>query len=159
MITLEQVIISRGDIEKIYRAEKKLTLWRGLHNSEVDNKLNPLYPDFYSKQLPNGDIRAPDVTIIKEGVKEVVLSEEGVGTSLVDKEGIFGYKNWEYFVIPKGTHIPSELIITKDHYMARRNRLNLIAPLILESQRQMQFEKTLPMRYAIVGSGCVYILT
>ncbi|MEM5545171.1 hypothetical protein [Pseudoalteromonas fuliginea] len=120
MITLEQVIISRGDIEKIYRAEKKLTLWRGLHNSEVDNKLNPLYPDFYSKQLPNGDIRAPDVTIIKEGSKEVVLSEEGVGTSLVDKEGIFGYKNWEYFVIPKGTHIPSELIITKDHYMARK---------------------------------------
>ncbi|RCU50869.1 hypothetical protein DU002_05960 [Corallincola holothuriorum] len=122
MITLEEIIVRRGDIEKIYRSERPLTLWRGLHNSEVNSKSNPLYPDFYRKTLPNGDIREPDVTVVKdeESGKEIVFSEEGVGTSLVDKEGIFGHKNWQYFTIPKGTHIPEELVITKDHYIARK---------------------------------------
>jgi len=122
MITLEQIIIERGDIEKIYRSEKELTLWRGLHNSEVKLKLNPLYPDFYKKELSNGSIREPDVSIITDKVTglETVLSEEGVGTSLVDQKEIFGNKNWQYFVIPKGTNIPQELVITKDHYMPRK---------------------------------------
>ncbi|EHH2451433.1 hypothetical protein MPV89_004207 [Vibrio vulnificus] len=120
MITLEDIIIERGDVEKIYRSVHDLKLWRGLHNSDV-GRANPLYPDFYRKVLPNGDIREPDVTIVKgSDGKERVLSEEGVGTSLVDKEGIFGFKNWQYFVIPAGTHIPEELLITKDHYIPRK---------------------------------------
>jgi hypothetical protein len=120
MLTLEEIIISRGEIEKIYRANIALTLWRGLHSS--DDKINPLYPDFYRRDLPNGDIREPDVTIVRDQKtgKEIVKSEEGVGTSLTDKEGLFGHKSWEYYVIPKGTVIPKELIITKDHYLARK---------------------------------------
>ena len=122
MITLEEIIIKRGDIEKIYQSDKDLTLWRGLHNSEVNTKPNPLYPDFYEKETANGDVRQPDVTIVKDGVtgKEVVKSEEGVGTSLVDKDGVFGHGNWKYFTIPAGTHIPPELIITRDHFMRRK---------------------------------------
>ena len=64
MLTLEEIIISRGEIEKIYKANIALTLWRGLHNS--DEKINPLYPDFYTRNLPNGDIREPDVTLVRD---------------------------------------------------------------------------------------------
>lgn len=51
---------------------------------------------------------------------EYVKSEEGRGTSVTDKEGIFGHGRWQYISIPKGTPIPNELIITKDHWMARK---------------------------------------
>jgi hypothetical protein len=43
-----------------------------------------------------------------------------MGTSLSDQEGLFGYKNWDYVVIPAGTVVPEELIITKDHYIAKK---------------------------------------
>ena len=39
---------------------------------------------------------------------------------MVDRDVVFGIKNWEYFVIPAGTVIPNDLIITKDHYMPRK---------------------------------------
>ncbi|WP_425607677.1 hypothetical protein [Pseudoalteromonas ostreae] len=35
-------------------------------------------------------------------------------------DGLFGHKNWDYIVIPKGTLVPKELIITKDHYIAKK---------------------------------------
>ena len=119
MITLEQIIINRGDIEKIYRSEKDLTLWRGLHNSEAGTKRNPLYPDFYKKEISTGVFRKADVKITQDSAtgKEVIKSEEGKGTSLLDRSGAFGHKHWEYFLIPAGTHVPPELIITKDRYI------------------------------------------
>ncbi len=72
--------------------------------------------------MPNGDIRESDVSVYtdKNTGKPFIKSEEGRGTSIVDKEGIFGYGKWEYVTIPQGTIIPKELIITKDHYMARK---------------------------------------
>lgn len=120
MITLEEVIINRGNIEKIYKSNITLTLWRALNKSE--KRSNPLYPDLTPRQLPNGDIREADVRVYKDAKsgKDFVKSEEGVGTSVVDKEGIFGHKNWDYVTIPKGTTIPKELVITKDHFMARK---------------------------------------
>ena len=51
---------------------------------------------------------------------EYVKSEESRGTSLSDIDGLFGHKSWDYIVIPKGTTIPNELIITKDHYIPRK---------------------------------------
>ena len=119
-MTIEDILISRDEIEKIHRGEISLTLWRGLHVDET--KENPFYPDFdyEEKILPSGEIRDPDVnTEIVNGVR-YVKAELGMGTSTVDKEGIFGFKNWEYFVIPAGTSIPTELIITKDFYMKRK---------------------------------------
>ncbi|CCN70539.1 hypothetical protein [Vibrio nigripulchritudo] len=65
-------------------------------------------------------MRDPDVEKeLKDGVW-YVKAQIGKGTSIVDKEGIFGYKKWEYLVIPAGTTIPKELIITKDHYMQKK---------------------------------------
>lgn len=33
MVTLEEIIISRGDLEKIYRSDISLTLWRAINHS------------------------------------------------------------------------------------------------------------------------------
>lgn len=120
MITLEEIIISRGDIEKIYRSDIALTLWRAVNKSE-SSSTNPLYPDLQERTLPNGRVRLADVsTYTKDGVLHV-KSEESRGTSLSDTNGLFGYKNWEYVVIPAGTIIPAELIITKDHFIRKKN--------------------------------------
>lgn len=116
MITLEEIIISRGDLEKIYRSDISLTLWRAI-NKSGHRPSNPLYPDLKERSLPNGRVRLADVsTYSKDGVL-YVKSEESRGTSLSDKEGLFGHKNWEYVIIPAGTVVPRELIITKDHYI------------------------------------------
>ncbi len=119
MITLEDIIIARGDLEKIYHSDITLTLWRAINKSEKSKK-NPLYPDLKERALPNGRIRLADVsTYIKNGV-QYVKSEESRGASLSDKDGLFGHKNWDYVVIPAGTLIPKELIITKDHFIPNK---------------------------------------
>lgn len=118
MITLEDILISKDEVEKIYRGKSTLHLWRGL--SLDDDRSNPLYPDLEQRILPSGNVRDPDVNKeLRNGVW-YVKAEIGKGTSIVDKEGIFGYKKWEYLVIPAGTIIPKELIITKDHYMQKK---------------------------------------
>ncbi|BDU39766.1 Tse2 family ADP-ribosyltransferase toxin [Vibrio nigripulchritudo] len=119
MITLEDILISsKGEVEKIYRGKSTLHFWRGLNLD--DDRVNPLYPDLEQRILPSGSVRDPDVEKeLKDGVW-YVKAQIGKGTSIVDKEGIFGYKKWEYLVIPAGTTIPKELIITKDHYMQKK---------------------------------------
>jgi hypothetical protein len=119
MITLEEIIISRGDIEKIYKSDINLTLWRAI-NKSANQEVNPLYPDIEERMLPNGRVRVADVaTYSKDGIL-YVKSEESRGTSLTDKDGLFGYKNWDYVIIPAGTIIPSELIITQDHFIPKK---------------------------------------
>lgn len=121
-ITLEEIIIARGDIEKVYRAEISVTLWRALRRVETSASSNPLHPDVELRVLPNGDIRNPDIEtyIDKATGHRMVRAEEGKGTSVVDAPGIFGHTGWDYVTIPAGTFIPDELIITKDHYMPRK---------------------------------------
>lgn len=122
MHTMEEIILARGDIEKVYRKNLSVTLWRAV--SRTDPSPNPLYPDLVERELPNGDIRPADVATYKDARsgRMFVRSEEGRGTSLNDMSGIFGHGRWEYVVIPKGTFVPNELIIviTRDHYMARK---------------------------------------
>ena len=119
MITLEEIIISRGDMEKIYRSDISLTLWRAV-NKNGPKLTNPLHPDLKERILPNGRVRLADVSIYSKDGVLFVKSEESRGTSLSDKEGLFGNKNWDYVVIPAGTTIPQELIITKDHHIPKR---------------------------------------
>ncbi len=118
MVTLEDILISIGEVEKIYRGKSTLHFWRGL--SLGDGRPNPLHPDLEQRILPSGNVRDPGVgKELRNGVW-YVKAEIGKGTSIVDKEGIFGYKKWEYLVIPAGTIIPKEIIITKDHYMQKK---------------------------------------
>ncbi|HEY9043157.1 MAG TPA: hypothetical protein VIN66_13330 [Rheinheimera sp.] len=120
MNTIEKLLISRGELERIYVGQLHLYLWRALHNSAKAN--NPLYPDFEEREVRAGVLRAPDVEVTKDkSGNELVVSQLGKGTSLFDKPGAFGAGNWTYFEIPEGTQIPSGLIITKDSYNRRFN--------------------------------------
>jgi hypothetical protein len=121
MITLEQIYLSRGDLEKIYKTSVGVTLWRAVRKEENGADTNPLDPDLKERELPNGRIRLPDVATYKDAAGVTcVRAEEQRGTSLTDKPGLFGHDSWDYVVIPAGTVIPNELIITKDHYIPRR---------------------------------------
>jgi len=121
MKTLVDIIILRGDIEKIYKSDIDLTLWRAVYKEPQDDTINPLYPDLIEKTLPNGRIRFPDIsTFVNEDGVLYVKSEEGKGASLSDRAGIFGHKKWGYIVIPAGTALPDEIVITKDHYVSAK---------------------------------------
>jgi hypothetical protein len=60
------------------------------------------------RTLDNGDIREPDVSRYVDATtgKMKVRAEEGRGTSVSDAPGIFGYRHWEYIVIPKEPRSP-----------------------------------------------------
>lgn len=114
METIESLLISRGELDRIYVGEVKLYLWRSLHKSVKSS--NPLYPDFEPRQVRAGVLRAPDVEVKPLGGVEHVIAKLGQGTSLFDQPSVFGGDNWTYFEIPEGTVIPEGLIITKDAY-------------------------------------------
>lgn len=114
MKTIENLLISRGELDRIYTGQSTLFLWRSLHKNV--KTANPLYPDFDPREVRAGVLRAPDVEVKSvEGVP-CVVARLGQGTSLFDKPSVFGEKNWTYFEIPEGTDIPLGLIITRDAY-------------------------------------------
>lgn len=118
MKTIEKLLISKGQLDRIYLGTLKLYLWRSLHKSSTSR--NPLYPDFEEREIRTGVLRAPDVEVVRqEDGLEIVKSVIGKGTSLFDRSGAFGEANWTYFEIPEDTEIPSGLIITKDSYNKR----------------------------------------
>ncbi|HEV2677284.1 MAG TPA: hypothetical protein VGV37_22340 [Aliidongia sp.] len=53
--------------------------------------------------------RPADVLPYMHDGKPVV--DPGGGTSLFDKNGVFGHKYWFYFTIPKGTIVPDSLTV------------------------------------------------
>lgn len=114
METIEKLLISKGELDRIYVGSTSLYLWRSLHKSLRPK--NPLYPDFEPREVRAGVLRAPDVEVKQIGGMEHVVARLGQGTSLFDKPGTFGDANWVYFEIPEGTEIPAGLIITKDSY-------------------------------------------
>jgi hypothetical protein len=114
METLENLLIGRGELSRIYTGQMRLFLWRALHRASTT--ANPLYPDFEPREIRAGVLRAPDVTVQIRGGTPFVIARLGEGTSLFDRAGAFGHENWTYFEIPKGTVIPDGLIIVKDDY-------------------------------------------
>jgi len=113
MKTLESILITRGDLELIYNGAVSLHLWRAVHKDSSSG--NPLYPDFYPRMV-RGSLRRPDITVKEIGGIEYVEAELVKGTSLFDKSGTFGFKNFDYFEIPAGTEIPNGLIIIKGEF-------------------------------------------
>lgn len=78
-----------------------------------------LYPDFEAKTYFNSKLqrvvsRPPDVTHDAEG-GEV----EGGGTSLFNRNGVFGRAAWHYFAIPRGTPIDYTLVVRHTGHNAR----------------------------------------
>jgi hypothetical protein len=43
----------------------------------------------------------------------------GHGTSLWDKQGVFGYSNWHYFTLPEGITIPPSLNLAEGNWSDR----------------------------------------
>ena len=103
-----------------------VSLWRSVRKEQfpngtvVDNVpvTGVLYPDFYERELPSGDIRAPDVSVFKDE-NSVEWVREGGGTSLFDKDKVFKSKSWLSFSIPGGTLIPDSLIVRETGYNKR----------------------------------------
>jgi hypothetical protein len=114
MNTIEKLLISKGELDRIYVGELTLYLWRSLHKSVKSS--NPFYPDFEPREVRAGVLRAPDLEVKPLGGVDHVISRLGQGTSLFDTPSVFGEANWTYFEIPEGTEIPKGLIITKDSY-------------------------------------------
>jgi hypothetical protein len=76
-----------------------------------------LYPDFYERDLGNGNLRPADVEIQKKNGIEYVLT--GGGTSLFDRLGVFTKEGWLSFEIPNGTVIPDSLLVKNDGWRKR----------------------------------------
>ncbi len=119
--TIEEILISRKELDRIYKGDVKVYLWRALRK-ETKGNINPLVPSFEERTVikKNGVKRTFAKDIDTEEINGVtyVIPKLGMGTSLFDKPGVFG-SNWEYFEIPKGTLIPSGLIIVKDSFNPR----------------------------------------
>lgn len=76
-----------------------------------------LFPDFYDKDLGDGELRKADVKVEVDSGIEYVLS--GGGTSLFDRAGVFTREGWLSFELPNGTLIPESLIIKNDGWRKR----------------------------------------
>lgn len=112
MRTIEQLLISKGELERIYTGTPSLYLQLAVHKTSITS--NPLYPDFENREIRPGIIRPADIKTIKIGGIVYVEAKLGKGVSLFDKANVFGSKRWTYF--EKGTVIPYGLIITKDGF-------------------------------------------
>ena len=130
LTTIEDILISRGQLDRIYKGEIGLYLWRALlKSSNGTASMNPLYPDFEERIIIRNGVKStrfPDIKTKEEnGIIYVfpAVGKSGApdGTSLFDREGTFGNSSWEYFEIPKGTKIPVGLIITRDEFNSRFN--------------------------------------
>jgi hypothetical protein len=64
-----------------------------------------LYPDFYERTLPNGDLRQPDVVVFRDTKGDEWVQDLG-GTSLFDKANVFKGKRWLSFETPPEPSFP-----------------------------------------------------
>lgn len=111
---LKDVLISKGQVEKLFEGSVPINLWRALNR-----KSNAGVFDFVEEPmvLSNGRPRAADIQIEKRsGVKWVCVRNRPRGLSTFDKPGLPQGKDWEYYKIPKGTVLPEGIAIVKDEY-------------------------------------------
>ena len=134
-----------GKVPTAIQGEKKLAsthlhLYRGVRKEDfpdgviVDSHAvaGVLHPTFRTtthealvKGVPQTRVRGPDVKPFVYGGQQVI--DPGRGTSLFDKEKVFGTKYWWYFTIPKGTEVPASLHVRhtgrNDHYDAEHYQI------------------------------------
>jgi hypothetical protein len=132
-------------------SETKITLYRSVRKEEFKDGVvinhravvGVLYPSFTDKEIEikKGDkvekkIRRADVYPYNYEGTQVI--DSGHGTSLFDRENVFGKKHWLNFTIPEGTVIPDSLrirhtghndVYKAEHYQieAATGRMQLIA--------------------------------
>lgn len=102
-------------------------LYRALHKSEwpddqplvekstpAAHLLDPLFEPKTIETRGRRTIRAPDVQM--ESDRGVSYVRTGGGTSLFDREYVFGRAWWRSFTLPEGTQVPDSLKIVKGGY-------------------------------------------
>ena len=100
-------------------ATTEVPLYRSVRKDEFENGVivdghavtGVLYPQLVKKTFYTQDgqkrTRQPDVTPYEHEGKLVV--DPGGGTSLFDRNRVFGSRDWHYFTLPKGTVVPDSL--------------------------------------------------
>jgi len=98
--------------------ETALNLWRSVRKDtfgatiiDKEPAAGVLHPDFQRRtwidpETGAEESREADIVVNKDGF----MTRPG-GTSLFDREGVFGEKKWNYFKIPAGTDVPESLTI------------------------------------------------
>ncbi len=136
----------------LYRSVRKEDFRNGV---TIDGAPAPgvLFPDFYKKELPSGDIRDPDVDMVKDD-KDVEWVLPGGGTSLFDVRGVFKGRSWLIFDILSGTEIPDSLIVRKTHYSKKFSATHYQIEVKADMMRKDAFQGALDnlARNAIVRS-------
>lgn len=107
--------MSKTDLD-LYRSVRIEQFPNGVFDGK-DPAQGVLYPDFYDRDLGDGNIRLADVSLKKQDGVEYVLA--GGGTSLFDRSGVFTKEGWLSFEIPNGTVIPDSLIVKNDGWRKR----------------------------------------
>ena len=107
--------MSKTDLD-LYRSVRIEQFPNGVFDG-TDPAPGVLYPDFYDRDLGDGNVRPADVSIKKEDGVEYVLA--GGGTSLFDRPGVFTKEGWLSFEVPNGTVIPDSLIVKNDGWRKR----------------------------------------
>jgi len=111
---LKDVLIDTNMIENYYEGTVPTNLWRAL-KKKSGLQVFEFVEDAYL--LSNGRPRAADIEIKnKNGEKWVFIKQRPRGVSTFDKPGVPKGKNWDYIKISKGTDLPNDLAIVKDHY-------------------------------------------
>lgn len=105
METIESILLSRGELDRICRGNVRLFLWRALHKANTTT--NHLHPDFVPREV-RGILRAPDVTVEDRAGIPYVVAKLGQGTSLFNKPGVFGSNNWSYFKSRRAQRFPTD---------------------------------------------------
>ncbi len=101
-------------------------MWRSVRKEEFpdgvsrDGKPAPgvLYPAFEPRLIESTNrIRPADVDTFSN--QEGTFVRSGGGTSLFDRNNVFGAKYWFYFNIPHGTEVPDSLHLRGPDYNSR----------------------------------------
>jgi hypothetical protein len=111
---LKDVLIQTGKIEKYFEGVVPANLWRAKNRKSSGGVF-----DFIEENtvLSNGRPRQADIKIeLRNGVKWVSVKQQPRGISTFDRAGLPKGKDWEYYLIPKDTELPTGLAIVKDQF-------------------------------------------
>ncbi|BBA32001.1 uncharacterized protein sS8_0031 [Methylocaldum marinum] len=109
-ITLKDVFISMGELERYFDGVVPVNLWRGMNKKRNSALFDLIEHPF---KMSSGKVRKPDLTI-ENGWVRVKHWPRGIST--FDKPGIPSGKDWVHYKIPAGTRLPAGLAIVQDSY-------------------------------------------
>jgi hypothetical protein len=130
--------------EEIAMASTEIPLYRSVRKDEFGSGViveghavsGVLYPLMQKKTIigPDGKERTRDPDVYPYKRDGQLFVDPGGGTSLFDKNKVFGTKHWWYFTLPQGTTVPASLRI---RYTGHNDRYDAEHYQIEAATRQM----------------------